>query len=1193
MTSTCNSTDNRIVFNLFAMLRQLGGVLSAVIFTLATPPAVMGQPASSLVYVGSDGRLEYSGYANQGQTSASNRVIDYSYAGYKSGGRSIPIVPVEATVSPGPGDDTSRIQQAINTVSQNAPSTTGFRGAVLLRAGNYQISQTLVINTSGIVIRGEGQHSGGTVIQFTATVQDNAFEFTGPPGSPWTGGSRNAITNARVPSGRRYFHVEDASNFSVGDRVQVERVPNSAWIEALGMDQLGTESWDELDYDVRSPRIITSINNSNNRITVDAPLTQTIEKNRYGPGYLRPAGFNGISNVGIERIRLESNYISDDDNNHGWHAVLFKKVENSWARQLTSKYFGRSCVRVDGSINVTVEDCAYLDPKSEITGGNRYSFDINQSTHVLFQRCYSEFGRHSFATGSRTLGPNVFVDSLDKYDFGDIGPHHRYAEGLLFDNIRGGKLSVQDRQTSGSGHGWAGAQVMFWNCDASIIRCDTPVGAMNFAIGCIGPKTEGSYAPWRPFGFWESEQVPVTPRSLYYKQLEDRLGTAALYRVTTQEQREGPIWNALATWRGDSEATYLPPFTPLHVESEGNGTIEEPGWSYIAASVVNPLPDNFPVASKGWSLVSGPADVSFEDASEEITQAYFPVGGTYVLEYSISQNDNRDPQNIISYGGSGRVILTVRDSYVWEGSTNSNWNISSNWASLTRPQVNSSNSVYGSNRTILIQNGPHLPASNIPKWWAHSGAGTPRFALEDGSSLSINMSSGSWDGTVGPGTVVSVGSGASLTWGNDDASNQIRLARSLNGTFVYEVIGGDFTIETNRLQCSENPNKVSYFDLDGGKFTFTGSRIDGSRSTGGSFANSSSLVTLTNGSSFDASSAQLRNMKDSSGNPTMVFDLQDYQSGVTARLSGPFPNITSLEAAVGTTWTSSSLGNDNIFFEDNGDQTFTAKVYPGNHHIWRGSVNNQWSNPANWSNSKLPQISSGAVYGDDVTIVISNGVYSPTENVPHWADFTAGTPSFVLEDGASLSMDRAVGGYGGPFGDGPVVTVQNNASLTWGSAGGENMRLARGGSLISYNINGGEFTINTDRIQFSEGSSQVSRFHLDGGTFRFTGIRLDGARSTGGSSFASEFSLVTLENGSLFDASSAQLRNMYDSSGNPTMVFDLQDHQSEVTARLSSPFSNIASVQEKFGTTWISSTLGNSSLSVVNNGDGTFTVKAN
>ena len=46
----------------------------------------------------------------------------------------------------------------------------------------------------------------------------------------------------------------------------------------------------------------------------------------------------------------------------------------------------------------------------------------------------------------------------------DIGPHHRFATGTLYDTVSGGLLSVEDRGSSGTGHGWSGANVVYWNC---------------------------------------------------------------------------------------------------------------------------------------------------------------------------------------------------------------------------------------------------------------------------------------------------------------------------------------------------------------------------------------------------------------------------------------------------------------------------------------------------------------------------------------------------------------------------------------------------------------------------------------------------------------------------------------------------------------------------------------------------------
>src|SRR5687767_3085910 len=88
-------------------------------------------------------------------TPLGDHVIDYSRVGYRSGTEPIPDIPAVVKLSPGKGDDTQRIQQAINAVAAlPLDESTGFRGAVYLRAGRYHIEGRLEINASGIVLRG-------------------------------------------------------------------------------------------------------------------------------------------------------------------------------------------------------------------------------------------------------------------------------------------------------------------------------------------------------------------------------------------------------------------------------------------------------------------------------------------------------------------------------------------------------------------------------------------------------------------------------------------------------------------------------------------------------------------------------------------------------------------------------------------------------------------------------------------------------------------------------------------------------------------------------------------------------------------------------------------------------------------------------------------------------------------------------
>jgi len=501
-------------------------------------------PVSSLVYPGPDGKLVYEPYTNHGDTRRLNTIPDWSSCGYMGGGVKIPDVPVAITISPVSGGNRSSIQAAIDYVSKLPCDANGLRGAVLLTRGRYRVEETLRIVSGGVVLRGEGQSPGGSVIVDTGQGQDTLIVVEGGSRAEFAN-PRTRITDSFVPVGAVHFQVASVTGFSVGDRVIVHRQTNDKWIDDLNMRQYG---WTASGYEDRWERVITEI--VGNEVTIDAPVVQAIEE-QYGGGEVYKCAIGGrIRQVGIENLWLESEYDSPTDETHGWNAVELSNVEDAWVRHVTSQYFGYSCVSVlSGARNVTVEDCACLDAKSQITGSRRYSFNLDDCCFVLVQRCFAREGRHDFITGSRTLGPNVFVDCLAVNCKADSGNHHRYAEGTLFDNVKVNNLAVENRQTSGSGHGWSGAQTLFWNCEARTI-CHTPLAAMNWAIGLVGMRSFGSWAPQEPLGYWESLGMHVCPRSLYYEQLGDRLGPEAVANVTTPAQRVGTIWSLLRDWAG-------------------------------------------------------------------------------------------------------------------------------------------------------------------------------------------------------------------------------------------------------------------------------------------------------------------------------------------------------------------------------------------------------------------------------------------------------------------------------------------------------------------------------------------------------------------------------------------------------------------------------------------------------------------
>jgi hypothetical protein len=268
--------------------------------------------------------------------------------------------------------------------------------------------------------------------------------------------------------------------------------------------------------------VITKI--GGNKIYIDQPIVLAMEE-KYGGGELYKYEFKGrIKNVGVENLYCESEFANDTAENHGWDAVSFEKIENGWIKDVTSKYFGYSCVNLEYNAKyISVLNCHSLDPKSQITGSRRYSFN-NTGQMNLFMNCSATEGRHDYVTGARVRGPNVFYRCTATNTHADIGPHHRWAMGTLYDNIvTDGEINVQDRGNWGSGHGWSGVTQVLWNCTVKNAAVQNPwVNGNNYAIGLKGNKVEGRLKG-RPDGEWEGQnQEGLEPASLYMAQRKAR-----------------------------------------------------------------------------------------------------------------------------------------------------------------------------------------------------------------------------------------------------------------------------------------------------------------------------------------------------------------------------------------------------------------------------------------------------------------------------------------------------------------------------------------------------------------------------------------------------------------------------------------------------------------------------------------------
>ncbi len=491
---------------------------------------------SAWVQPGADGRLAYRA------DERGNAIPDFSRAGYGGGGVKLPELPVVLTLAPqSAGDDGVRIQAALDEVGQRPADAHGRRGAVLLRRGTYRVEGSLAIRAGGVVLRGEGAGEDGTAIRATGTKQRTLIEVGASRGTREIDeASRREVTDAYVPWSAKSFALASTAGLHVGERVLLRRPATDAWIHELGMDRIKnrpgapageTKQWSAAGFTMDFERTIAAIDGS--RVTLDAPVMNALDA-KFGGGAIYRYSFPRLAECGVENLRLVSDYEKGketSDEAHAWIGVNLGAVENAWVRGVTVVHFSHAVQASGGSIFTTTQDCAHLDPVSLITGSRRYSFSLN-GQYGLVQRCTARGARHTFVTGSRVPGPNVFLDGRAVQSHADSGPHHRWAVGTLYDNIADdNQLRVQDRQWAGSGHGWAGAQQVLWNCTSKTLVVQQPPTAQNYAIGSVGKFVAGDWSPNAPRGLIESEGRPVTPRSLYLAQLAERLGAAAMGNV--------------------------------------------------------------------------------------------------------------------------------------------------------------------------------------------------------------------------------------------------------------------------------------------------------------------------------------------------------------------------------------------------------------------------------------------------------------------------------------------------------------------------------------------------------------------------------------------------------------------------------------------------------------------------------------
>lgn len=504
---------------------------------------------SSIVWTDATGRMYYSPDA------AGNKIPDFSHAGYRGGGIDLPVVLNKLTIGPISGDNTAHIQAAIDSVSVLPIDTNGYRGALLLDTGRYEIHGTLYVATDGVILRGSGDGedpSMNTVLMGIGNVPNQRSILIVGGGRATNWGSRIPSTTSLISSdtvfvGDYTFNVENPENFAVGDNIVINHPCTNEWLAAIdGGGAVSEGPWSFGSQPLIFNRRIVAITDSTLR--VDVPIYNTLNKS-LSPSFVYTYDRTGVvTEVGVENLRIDIETAGANDEAHAWNALGLVQVEDAWVKDCSFLHFGLAGVYTNTATRITIQDCEALDPVAMVTGARMYNFNLlRASSQVLIKDCLASNGRHHYVSnGTSSVSGNVFLHCVSSGAYAASEGHRRWSMGLLYDNhqetaIRNNGstlLGLYNRGDYGTAHGWSLAHSVAWNVDLAgqkLVVQQAPT-AQNYAIACKGQVTGNG--PWPgATGFIEGTgETDLQIPSLYEAQLSARL--AGLSPVITSIEKD-------------------------------------------------------------------------------------------------------------------------------------------------------------------------------------------------------------------------------------------------------------------------------------------------------------------------------------------------------------------------------------------------------------------------------------------------------------------------------------------------------------------------------------------------------------------------------------------------------------------------------------------------------------------------------
>ena len=506
--------------------------ITTICFLIFVSNSIQAQFESSILFHNNSNQLVYVSDTD------GNHIPDYSYVGYRNGDEALPNVAVVKQLSPVAGDNTAHIQAAIDEVEALPLNADGHRGALLLLPGEYPVSGVLIVNSSGVVLRGSGDGEDATlntIITGVGNIPDERTLITiGTSNKSGFGGqvagTRQDIISPYIPTGSRTIEVADASVYNIGDNIIIKHPSTAAWIAAVDNGGVATDApWEPNTINLVFNRHITSI--EGNKIQVATPIYDILDRSLSQSYVYTYNGNSQLKECGVENLRIfvESSGVTGRD--HVKTGINMIGVDNSWVQGVTILRVSDQGVKFDEATRCSVIDTKVLDMHGPISGGWRYNFEVTDfCNNILFENCTASNGRHTFvANGASDVNGIVFTNCLSSGDYTRSESHRRWGQGILWDKITWsntnttGILGLHNRGSYGTGHGWTLTNGVAWNIDApeNQISIQKPPIGQNYAIGC--KSTVNGDGPFNhPAGYIEGTGKLLRIQSLYTAQFEDR-----------------------------------------------------------------------------------------------------------------------------------------------------------------------------------------------------------------------------------------------------------------------------------------------------------------------------------------------------------------------------------------------------------------------------------------------------------------------------------------------------------------------------------------------------------------------------------------------------------------------------------------------------------------------------------------------